>query len=127
MKALSLWQPWANAMATGEKRIETRAWPFPESMAGDYIAIHAAKRWTRAEVQCEKLFRSFGIDLGYDRYKTPPLGAVVALVRLVECLPTRGTKLNELLESDNVGNHEYTLGNYWPVRFGWVTTDLIRL
>ena len=27
MKALSLYQPWATAIALGSKRIETRGWP----------------------------------------------------------------------------------------------------
>ena len=26
MKAISLWQPWASAIALGAKRIETRSW-----------------------------------------------------------------------------------------------------
>uniref|UniRef100_A0A6M3J354 ASCH domain-containing protein n=1 Tax=viral metagenome TaxID=1070528 RepID=A0A6M3J354_9ZZZZ len=26
MKAISLWQPWASAMALGWKKIETRSW-----------------------------------------------------------------------------------------------------
>ena len=46
MRAISLWQPWATAIAVGVKQIETRHWKT------DYrgpIAIHAAKRWTRDE------------------------------------------------------------------------------
>lgn len=49
MKALSLWQPWASLIAHGIKTIETRSWPPPKSLIGQRIAIHAAKRWTRAE------------------------------------------------------------------------------
>ena len=26
MKAISLWQPWASAVALGSKRVETRSW-----------------------------------------------------------------------------------------------------
>ena len=46
MKALSLWQPWASAIALGHKRIEPRHWT--TSYRG-LIAIHAAKRWTADE------------------------------------------------------------------------------
>src|SRR5437868_804524 len=44
VKALSLWQRWASAMALGWKRIETRHWSL--SYRG-LLAIHAAKRWSR--------------------------------------------------------------------------------
>ena len=40
MKAISLWQPWASAIAIGEKTIETRSWWTPHRGA---LAIHAAK------------------------------------------------------------------------------------
>lgn len=29
MRALSLWQPWASAIAAGAKKIETRGWSTP--------------------------------------------------------------------------------------------------
>jgi len=47
MKALSLWQPWASAIALGSKRIETRGWA--TSYRGP-LAIHAAKRCVKGEL-----------------------------------------------------------------------------
>jgi len=44
MYAITLWQPWATAMAAGFKTIETRPWPAPKNLIGQRIAIHAAKR-----------------------------------------------------------------------------------
>ena len=44
MLALSLWQPWASAIAVGAKVFETRHWATERR---GLIAIHAAKRWTR--------------------------------------------------------------------------------
>lgn len=41
MKALSLWQPWASAIALGAKRVETRSW---ETLYRGPLLIHAAKR-----------------------------------------------------------------------------------
>lgn len=41
MKALTIWQPWASLLVSGQKKYETRSW------ATDYrgpIAIHAAMR-----------------------------------------------------------------------------------
>jgi hypothetical protein len=45
MKALTLHRPWAWAIAHGGKRIENRSWPFPRSLRGERIAIHAGKTW----------------------------------------------------------------------------------
>lgn len=44
MKAISLWQPWASLIMLDAKRIETRSWKPPESVIGQRVFIHAAKR-----------------------------------------------------------------------------------
>lgn len=44
MKALTLWQPWAAAIAHGTKRVENRGWRPPASIIGQRIAIHASAR-----------------------------------------------------------------------------------
>jgi len=44
VKALSLWQPWAELVRRGLKLYETRDWPMPESMIDQPLAIHAAKK-----------------------------------------------------------------------------------
>jgi hypothetical protein len=87
MKALSLWQPHATAIAIGLKRYETRGW------ATDYrgpLAIHAAKRpWSDVGPWHDGARRRF------DRYVAAhgpiawAFGAVVAVVDLVDCVPTR--------------------------------------
>ena len=87
MKALSLWQPHAQAIMLGLKIYETRGW------STDYrgpIAIHSAK----------KPFRYQDYDLDYyqevaSRFKRAdfPLyaldyGKVLCVVDLVDCIPT---------------------------------------
>lgn len=48
MKVITLWQPWASLVAYGIKTIETRSRRSPWScVAGETIAIHAAKREPR--------------------------------------------------------------------------------
>ena len=42
MKAITLHQPWASALAHGLKKYETRSWPVPEKFVGHRVAIHAA-------------------------------------------------------------------------------------
>ena len=47
MKALTIWQPWASLLVSGQKKYETRSW------ATDYrgpIAIHAAMRPVRRTI-----------------------------------------------------------------------------
>ena len=44
MRALTLWQPWAHAVAHLGKRIENRPWkPWP-AVIGTRVAIHAAAK-----------------------------------------------------------------------------------
>ena len=92
MKALSLWQPHATAIAIGLKKYETRDW------ATHYhgpIAIHAAKRpWNdQGPWHAEARQR-------LDRYVAQhgtiawPFGAVVCTAEIVDCVRTsilRGT------------------------------------
>lgn len=114
MKAISLWQPWASAMALGLKRIETRHWS--TNVRGP-VAIHAAKRWTGEE-------REFAQDM-VERYQvtellSPPLGAIVAVGFLFSVHRT-----DQLL--DLASAQEQDWGNYGPERFGWRFRDIVRL
>lgn len=49
MRALTLWQPWAHAIAHLGKRVENRPWPPPREMIGKRIAIHAGARYEVTE------------------------------------------------------------------------------
>lgn len=44
MRALTIHQPWAAAIAYGTKRVENRTWPAPRWIIGQTIAIHAGKK-----------------------------------------------------------------------------------
>lgn len=86
MKALSLWQPHAHAIAVGIKPYETRGW---STRYRGPLAIHAALRtWTdiggwHDEARL-KLARWEGL-VG----KIPMVfGAVVCVADLVDCVPT---------------------------------------
>lgn len=49
MKALTIWQPWAWAIAEGYKPIENRGWR-PHWMLGKRFAIHAGMKYELAAV-----------------------------------------------------------------------------
>lgn len=116
MKALSLWQPWASAIAVGAKTIETRSWWTPYRGA---LAIHAAKT-DNAELRefftwdaCQSLRRH------YPTFDDLPFGAIVATCRLVECLKTT--------DIDGLTTQERALGDYTAGRYGWVLAEIRML
>lgn len=111
MKALSLWQPWATAIALGHKRIETRHWS--TSYRGP-LAIHAAKQWDRDQREFASIERALGRLPG-----RIPLGAIVATCELVD---VRGT--DELIHTQSVGAIERIYGNYTTGRFGWMLENI---
>jgi hypothetical protein len=41
MCALTIWQPWADAL--GDKNVENRSWPTPPWIIGEEIGIHAGR------------------------------------------------------------------------------------
>jgi hypothetical protein len=108
MKAISLWQPWASAMAVGLKTVETRHWS--TSYRG-HMAIHAAKRWTRDE---SEFAEAMGLPADL------PLGAIVAFGEL--CAINRTETLRQTLSAQ-----EQEWGNYADGRFGWVFANIVAL
>src|ERR1700735_2520502 len=98
MRAISLHQPWATLVARGIKRYETRHW---RTHFRGPLAIHAARRWGREQ---RDLARSFGIV----EFHLVPLGAVIAVCNLTDCVPS-----NEVPEGERV------YGIFAPGRFAW--------
>lgn len=112
MRALSLWQPWATAIALGVKRIETRHW---QTAYTGPLAIHAAKHWTKAE----KDFASSEHALGRLPARLP-FGAIVATCRLDGCRFTEDVEMQ-------VSAIERIYGNYTAGRFAWFLSEIIAL
>lgn len=80
LKALSLTQPWATAVAVGVKQWETRSWP--TGFRGE-VAIHAAKgmpKWAKDFAQDEQCSGRLPLEM--------PRGAIIALADLTECCQT---------------------------------------
>jgi hypothetical protein len=107
IKALSLWNPWAEYIKCGVKRHETRSW------ATNYrglVAIHAAKRWTDEEIEAARtLNRQFpAIPL----VENPPLGVMLGICRLLNCVPTESLV-------KNISAHERAVGGWAEGRFAW--------
>ena len=109
MRAISLWQPWATAIALGVKRVETRHW---STRYRGPLLIHAARRFDAEQREFASVERTLG--------RLPsrlPLGALVAVAILADVRPT------DELHSE-VSAIERLYGNYGPGRFGWLLRDI---
>ncbi len=107
-KALSLWQPWASLVALGEKCYETRHW---NTSYRGLLAIHAAKRWTKDEIQAWDSFRFSNNHIRHMDHPLP-LGAVLCIVRLKNVVPVESVRMF-------LSEKERLYGNYSNGRFAW--------
>lgn len=87
MRALTLWRPWSDAIATmpepHAKRIENRSRRPPAALVGEDIAIHAGRRYDReAAADIATHVHAYGIDWTVPGPKESPQG-VVCVARLV--------------------------------------------
>lgn len=115
MKALPLWQPWAQLVALGAKHVETRHWRAPASLIGNRIAIHATKT-TRELWVCEQ--EPFKRRLGDSDMH---FGAIIATAILHRCTEMTEGSIATLRDLDP---DEHAFGLYEPGRFAWVLRDV---
>lgn len=134
MKALTLTQPWATLVILGIKHVETRSWA---TRYEGPLAIHAAKGWTRADIDFAFDLASRNV-LPLSRHAEPdtdlPRGAVLGTVELLAVASADAPGYG-LVRA--VSNHhgrppyyftplEYELGDYSPGRFAWVLGDPVE-
>ena len=116
MKCLSLWEPWATAIAYDLKRIETRSWSTPYRGP---VAIHAAKTTLHAEFIHDERVRSDFEAVGIREVSQLAFGHIVAVARIRHVYRTE--------ELANISEQERAFGNYdagralagiWPIFAG---------
>lgn len=109
MKALSVKQPWASLIACGAKRYETRSWATPHRGP---LAIHASTRFPRGGGAWldDAVLMGALVQLGPP--SAWPLGSVVAVAVLVECVPT-------VPLTDGLERLELACGDFAPGRWAW--------
>lgn len=100
MRALTVRQPWASLIASGEKRVETR--PMRTKHRGP-MAIHAGLSWGPAQ-------RALASRLGVE---VAPVGAVVCVVNVVDCVRMTPDTIEQASE------RERELGDWRPGRWAW--------
>ncbi len=108
LRALTLWQPWAWAVARAGKPVENRTWHPPPDVT--HLAIHAGKTFDphAAEDICDAL------GLGTLPLEARTHGAVVAVVRLAGCVHD-AAELPEDLQFWWSGPHGLRLANVQPL------------
>jgi len=82
MRALTIWQPQAWAIAEGHKPVENRTWPLPSRYIGETFAIHAGKTY---DVPWSEMVRG-ALDLDVPSKNEVPLGAVIAVATFAQLL-----------------------------------------
>jgi activating signal cointegrator 1 len=146
IKCLTLTQPWATLVAIGAKRIETRSWA--TSYRGP-LAIHAATslKPVGGRLGLHALcgtppFCDVLLAAGYSAMLVPawglPLGAIVAVRELIDCVPTQHPGAANapgkpwfVGAQKGVGQHyyevpppldsdEYAFGDYSAGRYAWL-------
>jgi len=136
VKALSLWQPWASAVACGSKRIETRSW---STKHRGPLAIHAAKRCVKQELIFYRCHPYWQGAVGWMWTNAPrawqglEFGVIIGVVDLIDCRPTESFTVAELDTERQLGNSsrrrwtERQLGDFSPGRYGWVLANAREL
>jgi hypothetical protein len=118
MKAISLWQPWASAIALGLKQYETRGWK--TSYRGP-LAIHAAKRSVDGMITSAMIQDL--LERGVVKWRglpALPLGCIVATCRLVDFIPTSFANRGPLI----ITEQERRWGDWSPCRWAWRLEDV---
>ena len=126
MKAITVWQPWAGALAAGIKENETRSW------ATKYrgpIAIHSAMKaiqhtWSNLYMDDEArevICRRLELPEIIDGPATFPMGCILATAELVDCIRITPEYITTLTPD------ELALGDYTPGRYAWKLANVQKL
>ena len=117
MKAITIWQPWASLLVSGQKKYETRSWA--TSYRGP-IAIHAAKRPVRRTIGalvadqgdgCTTLDYFEGLFMRPGALDELPTGAIVGKAILTRCNPINEAFVAKLTQKE-LALGDFTLGRY---------------
>lgn len=123
LRALTICQPYAEAVVTGIKTIETRTWATAHQ---GWLVVHAGGAWWRertlgarvAEREAEALARRMRLSLPVAVY---PRRAVVGLVWLIGCFPFDAATWEALRPQHGVAEP------WRPGLIGWRLADPFRL
>lgn len=125
MKAITVWQPWASLLVSGQKKYETRSWA--TSYRGP-IAIHAAKRPVRRTI--DALATENGWDT-LERFESlfPGPGELVQLSTgaiVGKAILTRCNLIDEAFVA-KLTAQELDLGDFTLGRYAWEFQKMVAV
>ena len=130
MKALSIWQPWAQLIARGDKTIETRNWRAPAVQSGTRIAIHAGKKKINYEnfVHADRNLLDLVLPMNF--WFLAPRGVILATAILSGCEQVdadRSNAHNAIYHTSGNREIEAAFGDFRPGRWMWYLDAVDRL
>jgi|GEM_PF-1917075 len=116
LKAISLWQPWAIAIALSLKTWETRSW---KTHYRGLLVICAAQKTSRKQQETYvRICHQHHIDLKTHPWSQLPRGCAIALVKLTDCVLITEELIAQQSET------ERSLGDWQPGRYAWKLEQL---
>lgn len=116
---ITLWQPWASLIFAEIKDHETRGFPMPERLIGEWVAIHSAARSVRPHELGEALRQVCDANWGPGYETGLPHRKVLGLVRFGPTVLTNRTR--PTTPSD------WAAGNWAPHRYAWPIYERVQL
>lgn len=124
MRAITVPQPGASAIASGLKHYLIQHGEPPRGMIGETIAIHADSRFTHDDAMYLKALRANDCHPCFD--EEPPLGCIVATATLKACLPSERAKIHVgKYVDDPEWRFEEDLTDFSPGKFAWALTQVV--
>ncbi|MDZ7703153.1 MAG: ASCH domain-containing protein [Trueperaceae bacterium] len=136
-KALTVHDPWADAIVYGDKRIENRTWTPYSGSLGNRILIHTAKAWDEEHAERAAGLEYMGLH-AYDEDRAAR-GHIIGSVRVVGYIHEQYTEREHELVVDYI-NDQFPAGVYladalrsllhgllndpwWQGPVGWILDD----
>jgi hypothetical protein len=128
MKALSLYQPWAQLCVTPgpiwadgkkrpAKRIETRSW---QTKFRGFVLIHASKSKEHLHLCSEDPFQ------GYLGMSDLAFGSIIGAAQIVEIRRTEDIVEDWAVDPRAETEQQFLMGNYDTGRFGWYLENPVQ-
>lgn len=117
IRGLSLTRPWPFAFVNSSpkapaKRIENRSWSVPDSIRGQYLALHAAQSWSESDRE----FIADTMGLSVPRKFNSPHSEIFAVCRVIGVTETI---------NDAAIPPEQRVWFFGP--YGWLLDDFVEL
>ena len=124
MKAITLYQPWASAIACVLKTHETRSW---RTKFRGPLAIHASKavpKKVRDSSGYWDLYQQV-MDAVEGDEPSLPASSIVTVCLLQDCVPTESITCPHSCYPWQLAEHELDFGDYAPGRFAWRLDEVL--